>query len=342
MKEHGSLGREIASQLDEFTLMRITEDGFINAKKNAPWIGKGKDILALQGTSLMEGSSALVIAAGPSLHRFETAKIIKESNFKGIIIAAESAMAWCFRNGIIPHVVVTLDPHSSRIIRWFGDPQLTEESVQADDYYSRQDMDPAFRQNQLQFNRELIDLVNTHAPKVRIAISSSASPGVVQRVTELQMEPFWWNPMYDDFDKAESLTQKIHDMNGLPCINAGGNVGSACWVIAHAVLQKKKVGLVGVDFGYYADTPYYRTQYYNEILNLVGPDRLDEVFIRIKNPHLNQDFYTDPAYFWYRESFLEMAQQAECETVNCTGGGILFGNNIRWQDLSQFLEESNG
>jgi hypothetical protein len=109
-------------------------------------------------------------------------------------------------------------------------------------------------------------------------------------------------------------------------------------VFAHAVLGKKRVGLVGMDFGYYADTPHDKTQYYKEILALVGPDRLNEVFVRILNPHLGQEFYTDPAYLWYREAFLEMVQQADCETYNCTGGGILFGPGIHWVTLTEFLQ----
>ena len=125
------------------------------------------------------------------------------------------------------------------------------------------------------------------------------------------MTVYWWNPMYDDYDNEDGLTRKVHVLNNLPCVNAGGNVGAACWVFAHAVLRKKRVGLVGMDFGYYPDTPYLQTQYYKEILELVGPDRLEEVYVRLFNPHMGQQFYTDPAYLWYRDAFLEMAQEAE-------------------------------
>jgi hypothetical protein len=60
--------------------------------------------------------------------------------------------------------------------------------------------------------------------------------------------------------------------------------------------------------------------------------------VRITNPHVGLEFYTDPAYLWYRDAFLEMAQAAECETHNCTGGGILFGPGIRWTPLPAFLD----
>ena len=333
----GTLGRRIASSLENITLEKVTQVGFANALMNAPLIASGKNISALQETFLMKREGALVIAAGPSIHRYDTAKLIKESGFKGIIVATESAMAWCLRHGITPDLVVTLDPHASRIVRWFGDPNLTAAMLARDDYFARQDMDPKFQEDQLRFNRELLELVDRYGSWIRIAVASSASPSVVDRIVKTRMQAYWWNPMYDDYDKEDSLTRKIQALNNLPCVNAGGNVGSACWVFAHAVLGKKRVGLVGMDFSYYADTPYAQTQYYKEILNLVGPDRLDNVFVRMMNPHLGLEFYTDPAYLWYRDAFLEMAQQAECETYNCTGGGILFGPGIRWATLSEFL-----
>ncbi|MBI3001778.1 MAG: DUF115 domain-containing protein, partial [Deltaproteobacteria bacterium] len=325
----GILGRQIAAKLDGITLEKVTDAGFANARVNASRIAGGRSILALQETPLIEGKDALVIAAGPSLHRRDTARLIRESEFKGVIVATESAMAWCLRHGIVPDLVVTLDPHAHRIVRWFGDPDLTKDALARDDYFARQDMDPEFCEDQLRFNGEVLDLVNRYGPRIRIAVASSASEAVVKRAADSGMDVYWWNPMYDDYDQEQSLTRKIHALNGLPCVNAGGNVGSACWVFAHAVLGKTRVGLVGMDFAYYADAPYSRTQYYKEILNLVGPERLDEVFVRMVNPHTGEEFYTDPAYLWYRDASLEMAQQAECETYNCTGGGILFGPGIR-------------
>lgn len=335
--ESAGLGRRIASALERITLEKVTEVGFANALANAPLIASGRSILALQDTTLMEGTDALVIAAGPSLHRVDTARMIKESGFQGVIVATDSAMSWCLCNGIIPHLVVTVDPHPYRIVRWFGDPNLTEGLLARDDYFARQDMDPRFRNDQLRFNAELLELINAHGPNLRIAVASCASSPVVARIAESGMKAYWWNPMYDDYELEDSLTSRIHELNGLPCVNAGGNVGSACWVLAHAVLRKRRVGLLGMDFGYYPETEYYQTQYYKEILALVGPDRLNEVYMRIRNPYVDREFYTDPIFLWYRDSFLEMAQGAECETYNCTDGGILFGPGVRWLSLQEFL-----
>lgn len=92
-----------------------------------------------------------------------------------------------------------------------------------------------------------------------------------------------------------------------------------------------------MDLSYYADTPYKNTQYYNEIVSLVGSTRLDQVFMSMRIPYINKKFYTDPAYMWFRSVFLLMAPEADWMTVNCTGGGILFGPGIDWMKLEDFL-----
>ena len=343
----GEIGRLISREMGDITLSLIKDRCFTNARANASSIAAGKSILALRESPLMPGRDALVVGAGPSLHRGNLVESLRTFSAEGPIVATESGLSFFLRHGIVPDLTVTVDPDDEnaavqRIVRWFGDPHLTGDALRKDDYFARQDMDPRFWEDELQANAELVTMVNRHGPAIRIAMASCASPGVVRRATEAGMDIYWWNPMLDDDETPNSLTRELHELNGLPCINAGGNVGTACWAIAHAILGKQRIGLVGIDFGYYPDTPYVRTQYYREIVELVGKDRLDDVFVRIYNPHAGREFYTDPAYLWYRDCFLEMAAGAECQTINCTGGGILFGPGIEWQRLEQFVEDARG
>jgi hypothetical protein len=326
--------------MDQITLDRIAGPALANARANATEARTGAAILALRETALADGDAALIIAAGPSLHRQNTAQQIKEGGFRGTLIATESAMSWCLRNGIVPDLVVTVDPHPDRIVRWFGDPALDEAALARDDYFSRQDMDPKFRFNQLKVNRELLDLVDRHGPAMRIAVASSASQAVVRRCREARISTYWWNPLFDDYDRPDSLSRELRALNGKPCINAGGNVGTASWVIAHAVLGKRKIGILGMDLSYYDDTSYQETQYYHELRDLLGEERLAEAFVHIDNPYLNRRFFTDPAYYWYKMVFLEMAEQAVAagvRTFNCTGGGILFGPGIEFVSFPEFV-----
>ena len=271
---------------------------------------------------LAEGDSAVIVGAGPSIKRHDPAKYLKD--YKGTIVCTESAIFYLLKNGIVPHLVATVDSHATRIVRWFGDPKLDEKALREDDYFRRQDMDEAFSA-ELETNKQILGLLREHGPKMKIAVSTSASAAVVDRVLETGMEIYWWNPMLDDPDQPGSVTREIFDENGLPCVNGGGNVGSSCWMIATEVLEKKRVALTGLDFGYYADTPYEQTQYYKEAVNLVGKEHLDQIFMRMFNPDLGDWFYTDPAYMWYRECFLQMVAESDAKTFNCTEGGILFG-----------------
>lgn len=332
----GALGRALVADMERLTWERHSALAIANAQRSQALLHHGASLAALRNAPLGEGDSAIVIAAGPSIRRRDPIARIKQAGYRGAIIATDSAIAYCLRNGIVPHMVVTLDPHATRIVRWFGDPDLNERVVAADDYYRRQDMDTAFA-DEMRANREILTALDRHGRDIHIALATSASEKVVQRVLQTGMQVYWWNPMLDDPEQPDSTTRAIHRQNGLPCVNAGGNVGTACWMMAHAVLGKRRVALTGVDFSYYDDTPYAATQYYREAVALVGEDNLDSVFIRIYNPHVGAWFFTDPAYMWYREAFLELAAETECETYNCTEGGILFGDNVTFSPLDEFL-----
>jgi len=332
----GHLALELVADMEQITLNRIGAVGLDNARSNLAALGKGKTLKELRDLRIGETDQAIVVAAGPSIHRGNAADQLISSKFNGAIIATDSAMRYCLKKGIVPDLVVTLDPHSKRIVRWFGDPDLKQSDLEADDYFSRQDMDRAFA-DEMRANEEILELLDRHGKNVRLALSTSASPAVVNRALQAGMEIFWWNPMYDDPDNESGITRQLYEMNGLPCVNAGGNVGAACWMMADAVLDKKHVALAGVDLSYYDGTPYRNTQYYHEAVALVGEENLDSLYVRIFNPYLKQWFFTDPAYLWYRNIFLEMAREASCVTYNCTEGGILFGENIVFAPLAEFL-----
>lgn len=337
--EGGELAREMMPLMEKITWNRHGDLAVENARRNLAVLDRGKSLAALRDESLGEGDSAIIIAAGPSIRRFDPIRQIKESGYKGTIIATDSAIAYCLRNGVVPHLAVTLDPHATRIVRWFGDPHLSREKMEADDYFRRQDMDTAFAAEE-RTNREILGLLEEHGSKICIALSTSASQAVVDRVVETGMRIFWWNPTLDDpHANPDGITRTLHRMNKMPCMNAGGNVGSACWMIADALLGKKRVALTGMDFSYYADTPHSQTQYYKEAVALVGEENLDKLFVRVWNPYTETWFYTDPAYFWYRQAFLEMAADAQCRTFNCTQGGIVFGDGIDFMPLADFLAQ---
>lgn len=327
------LASSLVSLMPELTVQRSAARALDNAKQNLPYIKRTIREL----TRRQDGAgpkAGIVISAGPSLHRRSPVRAIQQAGFGGEIIAADGALGYCLRNGLVPHYVVALDPHPTRVCRWFGDTDL--ELRPDDDYFRRQDLDPYVGIDERARNRELIELVNRHGPRTKLVISTSVSPNVTRRCLDAGMELYWWNPILDDVDAADSMTRALYRGNRVPCMGSGGNVGSAAWIFAHQVRAHREVALAGMDLGYAPGTPLEKTQYYKEIQALF-PDRAEEAFIEIRNPHLNETWYTDPAYYWYRQLFLEMARDAPCATYNCSEGGILFGRGIRFVPLAQFL-----
>ena len=331
-KMRKKLSKKQLETISQATFNKCHQIGFKHAKENVSYM---KNTIFDVKKENIKSDIGIVISAGPSLHSKKPYKQILDSEFKGTVICADGALYYCLRKGVVPDYVVSVDPHPTRIIRLFGDPEM--ESVPEDDYFRRQDLDPALNNDEIRRNKEVIKLVNKHGRKIKMIISTSITPKITRRCLEAGMELYWWNPIYDDYDKENSFTRQLFDMNKVPCMATGGNVGTSAWVFAASVLGIKNIALVGMDLGYSPSTPLHRTQYYYE-LKEIFKDKIKDGFMEIYNPYLKETWYTDPAYYWYRESFLELAQLVDCNTYNCTEGGILFGEGVEFAKLKDFLK----
>ena len=210
MGQAESLAQSLQADMPRLTLQRIGEAAMRNARSNA---ADGRSIADLP--PIGAGDKAIVVAAGPSLHKHHIAEQL--ADFDGAIIATDSALRYLLSHKITPDLVVTLDTHDKRIVRWFGDPALCEDDL-ADDYFSRQDMDP--HTNELHRNEEIVRLLDLHGKGIPIALATTSHPSVVARAKQIGMACYWWNPMLDDPDRS-GLTQALLDMNGMPAVNAG-------------------------------------------------------------------------------------------------------------------------
>lgn len=307
-----------------------------HAERNLPHLKKSiRDLPAPTGA---KAASALVISAGPSLRKRGMIRRILDSKFAGTVVAIDASMTACLREGLVPDYVLTLDPHPTRMVRWFGDHDL-EEHTKNDDYFARQDLDVAFRTRQRDTNAANIELVDRHGPSLKVVTASSAPPSVVERLEGAKCDVYWWNPLVDDPRKPDSLTRRLYEINKLPAFNTGGNVGSAAWVFAATRLKIPRIGVLGMDLGYYDDLPRSMTQTYYELLKHNGGDEtgLEEYFTEFTFPLTGEKFYTDPVYFWYRKNLLQLLDQAPCKTFNCTEGGTLFGPGIECVRLEDFV-----
>jgi hypothetical protein len=107
----GHLALKLVENMASITLDRIGEAGVGNARKNLPLLKHGRSLRELRDLEIGKGNRAVIIAAGPSLHRGNVAQQLLSHKFDGAIIATDSAMRYCLRQGIVPDLVVTLDPH---------------------------------------------------------------------------------------------------------------------------------------------------------------------------------------------------------------------------------------
>ena len=288
---------------------------------------------------IKNNDKAVVISAGPSLHRRKTIGLLEKSNFDGVIVTIDGAYVKCLKSGIIPDYVLTLDPHPKRVVRWFGDPFFEKNKVD-DDYFERQDLDVDFRKNNIEQNLNNIDLVNRYASKSKLIIASTAPLSVVERVMEAGFEMFWWMPLVDDPNDSDGLTREIYEATNLPALNTGGNVGTAAWVFAKFWLEIQNVAVIGMDLGYYKDLPYKMTQGYHELLKHLGKEKLTgEYFPVMTNPMTNEEFYIDPTYYWYRQNILELIKNSSTTLYNCTEGGTLYGDGVVNLYLNEFLRK---
>lgn len=282
--------------------------------------------------------SAIIISAGPSLYKNKILERIKNSNYQGTIIAIDGSYVRCIKANLEPDYILTLDPHPTRIVRWFGDPDF-EKNLQGDDYFSRQDLDIKFRDNSIEENQKNIALVNNHGKGKKLIACSSAPKNVVKRVLNVGFDTYWWAPLVDNPEMPDSLTRKMVKETKLPAMNTGGTVGTAAWVFALSKLKISKIAVVGMDLGYYLDnTSYFQTQTYDCLIEEVGEENIDDYFPEFIYPTTGEIFFTDPTYYWYRKNMLDLVSSSGSVVYNCTGGGTLIGPGVKCIELEDFFE----
>ena len=311
---------KLQQEITQIGLDWHSKDIIENSLKNRPYHKSIRDIKP-------GGPSALIVSAGPSLYRERILENI--SGYQGLIICIDGSYIRLLKAKIKPNYVLTLDPHPTRMVRWFGDYNL-ERNLEGDDYFSRQDLDIAFRDSSVEDNKKNIELVNRMGKNQKLIICSTSPQNLVSRVKQAGFDLYWWAPLVDDPEK-DGLTRELIKSTGLPAMNTGGNVGTAAWVFAHSVLKIKNIAVVGMDLGYYKDTPREQTQTWHQLKD--RPD-IGELF-----PEFGfGDFYTDPTYYWYRQNLLDLVQASGSTLINCTGAGTLYGPGIKVMDIEEWLK----
>tara|TARA_X000000950_G_scaffold67138_1_gene82915 strand:+ start:5651 stop:6676 length:1026 start_codon:yes stop_codon:yes gene_type:complete len=328
-------------------IKRITEKSLIkiilkNIKFNKNFIidRDNQKLKKLKHKLNKKSNFAVIVAAGPSLRKNDFRNLLKKNRKKILIICADSSLYYLLEKKIIPDLIVTLDPHKDRIIRWFGDENLKISKLRKDNYFRKQDLDVSYK-NEIKNNRDVLKLTKKYGSQLNIAACTSSSKKVVERLIKIKAKIFWWHPFLDDVKKKNSITKKVYKIKNLPIINSLGNVGSACWIFAESIFECKKIALLGMDFGYYIDTPLESTQYYNLLKKNFGKKNIKYFYKKIFNKFTKKFYYTDHVYYWYQKIFYEALQNSKAKTFNCTNGGILFKKPIINCSFRHFLRDNH-
>ena len=335
MSDRADLFDEVVESISEIGVDWHTQTILTRATENARVIDKTiRDLPTLESA---KRSRAVVVSAGPSLHRTNALDTLAKSDFDGAIVAIDGSYIKCLQAGVVPDYVLTLDPHHSRIVRWFGDPDF-ETNVANDDYFSRQDLNVDFREQSIVRNQENIRLVDEYAAQTKLIMACTAPANVVERASNAGFDTYWWMPLVDDPDQAESLTSQMREITRLPAFNTGGNVGTAAWVFARCWLGIEQTAVLGMDLGYPPGTPYQQTQTYYELRERFGEAFSPKnCFPVIPSPATDEPWFTDPTYYWYRKNLLDLLSSNQIELINCTEGGTLHGPYVKLVQLKHFL-----
>ena len=138
----------------------------------------------------------MIVSGGPSLRIVNHIKLIKKFEDKLIIICSDGSL-FSFRERNYSDLVVSLDPHPTRIIRWFGDKNLNKNKIKKDNYFRSQDIDTKFKR-ELLTNKKFLTLTKKYGKNLNVALCTSAPKNVVKRLIEIKSKIYWWNPFLDN------------------------------------------------------------------------------------------------------------------------------------------------
>jgi hypothetical protein len=318
--------------LDNISMIGVNhhkDDLIANAEINKIYYKNQLDISDLRKKN---NHLAFIVSAGPSLVREATMERLKKcligNKKKVTIICIDASLIRLLKNDIIPDYCLVLDPHPTRLLRWFGDP-LFELHSSSDDYFNRQDLDENFRKNSIEENMKNIELINKNAHKINLVPCISINPMLSERLKIAKFKKYyWWTPLVDNPFNSDSITKNLYKISGKSAMNTGGNVGAASWIFANSILNFEKIGVIGMDYSYYKDTKYINTQTYYELLEIARAEKNIKSFFKSSVGLGGKAFFQDPTYFWYCENLKEIIKKGNKPLYNCSDAGLLRGENI--------------
>lgn len=170
-----------------------------------------------------------------------------------------------------------------------------------------------------------------------VLLSINTHPDVVKECIDANLQIKWIQPFFNDGKND------IFFRSGITSLKMGGNVGTTAYIFSALLLKSKFMGLMGIEFAWSDETPYYDTQYYKNLLNALDDDheKVVQHYVSVKNPRDGKTYVADPVYYAYylmfREIWNELPESVRENTYNLTPQGIVNIDRLKFIGIDSFL-----
>ena len=174
-------------------------------------------------------------------------------------------------------------------------------------------------------------------PHVTPILSTTIHRDVVEECRKAGAEVHW----IQGFSQKQS---PLFHREGVSTLTSGGNVGTTSFVIASVWFECSPVGLLGLEFAWSDETPYFTLNHLKKLLRTTGVKSDIEMrgrFERFKNHRDGRTYVADYTYChyldWFREIWYKAPRRIKNNTYTLTREGILSARGLKQLTVSQFL-----
>lgn len=319
--------KEILESVSEHTGELRAAAWLKNILRNKEYPGFTRTVKELKG--IHRYRKAVVIAAGPGFKRFGLGDLeLLKKHPEVIRVACDGALPTLGQARLMPHYVVSVDAHPV-VANFYRRFFVFASGLTEGDYPGTYDE-----------KREPIT--------PRFLLSTTIHRDVVEEVFNRRQSIFWWQSFSKDKAELPAWTgggspEKFFQ-EGVPVIQTGGNVGTTSLIIARFLLGCTRVGLLGLEFAWSDETPLMSTQYYGELMKILGgdEDRVKQHFKRVYNKRDGQWYVADPVYYAYLIAFRRLwgllKPEERASIFNLTKQGILSADGLKTISVDKFLK----
>ena len=177
----------------------------------------------------------------------------------------------------------------------------------------------------------------TILPHVTPILSTTIHRDVVEECRKAGTEVRWlqgYRKENSDFHRA--------NVSG---VTSGGNVGTTCFIIAAHWFRCTPVGLLGFEFAWSDETPYFTLKHLKKLLRASTSRNPDMAirgrFERFTNQNDGKTYVADYTYCqyldWFREIWRGLPREVKENTFNLTKEGILSARGLKNLSVNDFL-----